>query len=107
MRRLGVITAVVGSLVATALSGSAAAAVAVSCGDTVTARVTLQNDLRCAGAGPTVQGPGGVLDLAGHRIIGSGVGVGVTLAGGRVEDGTVTHFATGVGEPSGRFRTCR
>jgi hypothetical protein len=103
MRRLGVITAVVGSLVATALSGSAAAAVAVSCGDTVTARVTLQNDLRCAGAGPTVQGPGGVLDLAGHRIIGSGVGVGVTLAGGRVEDGTVTRFATGVGGAFGQI----
>lgn len=68
------------------LAGPAAAA-GVSCGDTISASVTLTQDLNCSGETLTVEGAGTVLDLDGHAITGAAVlvtGSDVTITSGRV-----------------------
>jgi hypothetical protein len=97
MRTARVLTAV-GTAVAMSalLPPGLAAASSLQCTDTVTSTVVLTADLRCAGSGPSVVGPDGVLDLGGHRLLGSGTGSGVRLEEGQVENGTVTGFGIGV-----------
>ena len=71
-------------LVAAALTvaGAGAASAApqqVTCGGTLTGYARLKHDLTCPGNGVTLTGDA-TLDLGGHRLAGSGAGVGVTAS---------------------------
>ena len=69
------------------------------CGVTVFANVTLDHDLACAGDGLIVGADGIRINLDGHTIAGSGVGIGITVRGRQdvtVSGGTVRGFVTGV-----------
>jgi hypothetical protein len=97
MRIVGVTVAVAGAMLSVLVPSGVAAAAEVSCTDTITTPIALSSDLHCSGSGPVVQGPDGSLDLAGHRIVGSGTGVGVQINDdGSLSNGSVTNFETGV-----------
>jgi len=69
------------------------------CGATILADLKLDGDLSCAGDGLIVGADGIKIDLNGHTIAGSGVGVGVTLRSRRdvvVHGGTIADFVTGI-----------
>jgi nitrous oxidase accessory protein NosD len=77
------------------------------CGTTVTREVKLERDLTCAGDGLIVGGDGLRVDLNGHTVTGSGLGVGintsgrtsVTIVGGRIRNfaaGVLTNASTGI-----------
>lgn len=88
----------------TVVLASPVSAATVSCGGTITSSVTLTADVGpCPGDGLHVRGDGLVLQLGGHRVIGSnrhaGTSVGITVHGSHrvtVSGGTVTGFDGGV-----------
>lgn len=73
-----------------------------SCGQTITASLTLNGDLVCSGNGLTISGTGAVvLNLNGHQISGPGTsltttGIELDSKSATVENGIVTSFYTGV-----------
>jgi hypothetical protein len=75
---------------------------AVSCGQILTASVTLRADLHCEGDALTIGANGVTVDLAGHTLSGGGKGTGITLsaaesvAGALIENGAITGFGDGV-----------
>lgn len=76
------VTSTMLSTVGGAVLAAPAHAATLTCGDTVTADVTLTEDLTCSGTALRVQvsGPGTVrVDLAGHRITGDGTGTGIEV----------------------------
>ncbi|WP_162599935.1 hypothetical protein [Nocardioides solisilvae] len=89
-----------GALAGLALAQAPAGAAAVGCGDTVTTDVRLTRNLTCAGDGLVVAAPGITVDLAGHRLSGSGGGTGIDLTGGHdgvtVRGGRVAGFGSGL-----------
>ena len=69
------------------------------CGAIIVENLKLDQDLTCAGNGLIVGADGIKLDLKGHTIMGSGSGVGVTVAGRTdvsISGGTVRNFEAGV-----------
>jgi parallel beta-helix repeat protein len=72
----------------------------VGCGATIEADATLDSDLACPGNGVVIAASGVTLDLAGHTIAGSPLGLGVANAPGAsgvsVANGTVAGFRTAV-----------
>ena len=96
--RVGILMAAVAialppTLFARSPAGSAA------CGSVLMANVTLEEDLVCSGDALTVGANGVRVDLNGHTITGSGIGVGITIRGRSlvvVKGGTVRGFVTGV-----------
>lgn len=75
----------------------------VACGQTLTRSTVLTGDLRCAGTALVIGADHVTLDLGGHTVSGDGTGTGVVLRESRVpvtgtvvQNGTVTHFASGV-----------
>jgi nitrous oxidase accessory protein NosD len=96
--RVGWIAAL-GAVALLAASGSAVADATLSCGETITADVTLQANIGgCSGDGLLVAGDGVTVDLNGHTISGSGNGTGVTVTGAHVtiQNGLVRGFLVGV-----------
>lgn len=92
---------------AAAAAPSATAAVAVHCGDRLTADTVLTADLRCPDGNGLVLAPGVTLDLGGHRLVGPGPRAEVSSAvsndavdesgpGVTVRNGTVEGWPTGV-----------
>jgi parallel beta-helix repeat protein len=77
-----------------------AIAAPIGCGATVTTTITLSRNLRCSGDGLHVAASGVVVDLAGHSILGSATGTGITADSGvtsiTIINGTVGGFATGI-----------
>lgn len=82
----------------TMASGTAVAAPSVQCGAVIAQDATLTDDLADCAEGIEVTGSGVTLDLAGHSITGTGVGVGVWVSGHDVtiKNGVVSGFGTGV-----------
>lgn len=70
----------------------------IACGATITIDTTLWKNLKCLSDGLVVSGDGVTLDLDGHKISGSGTGVGVAITGSDVtlENGSVKGFEQGV-----------
>ena len=67
----------------------------VACGDTVTSDVTLTRNLICSGDGLIIGAPGITIDLAGHAINGSGVGVGISGSSMfTLRNGAIRNFET-------------
>lgn len=82
-------------------TATAAAAPGVACGSTVTTNLTLTADLRCPSGDGIILGPDVTLDLGGHRLIGSGSGIGVqttdfSTGGNTITNGTIKNWATGL-----------
>jgi parallel beta-helix repeat protein len=72
---------------------------AVSCGATVLADLTLDQDLTCSGAGLVVGADDIEIDLNGYSISGSGTGTGIRVSGRAnvsIRGGTLANFLTGV-----------
>ena len=70
----------------------------VMCGDVITADTTLTTDLNCSGDGLIIAASI-TLDLAGHTIAGSGVGLGISVYPGwvvTIKNGTVHDFGLGI-----------
>ena len=100
MRRLGLLAlAVVASVLVVTPGGITAPPVlpaAASCGSMITRDTTLSTDLIGCLDGFIVTGPV-TLDLGGHRVAGTGQGVGILAIGGAtVINGAVTGFASGL-----------
>ena len=98
----------VGAIALLALSASVTGAQAahVSCGAPIDVDTTLDSDLLgCTANGVVIAASGVTLDLAGHTIAGSPLGLGVANAAGvsgvTVENGTVAGFRTAVAFQSG------
>lgn len=71
----------------------------ISCGATVFADLTLDQDLTCAGAGLIVGADHVEIDLNGHSISGSGTGAGILVSGRAqvtIRGGTLANFMAGV-----------
>ena len=69
------------------------------CGATIVADLKLDSDLSCSGDGLFVGADGVKINLNGHTIAGSGVGVGITVRARRdvvIHGGTITDFVTGI-----------
>lgn len=66
-------------LVAGMTPAMAQAAVNPACGSTLTVNTTLVSDVDCSGSNGYILSPGVTLNLGGHRLTGSAVGVGVQL----------------------------
>ena len=82
-------------------SAAAAAPVAASCGAVLTSDAYLKSDLICPGDGVKLAGDL-TFDLKGHRLIGSGGGVGITVSGihsVQVRNGRIQHWETGLQAP--------
>ena len=92
------------------------------CGTTIVDDLTLDHDLSCSGDGLIVGADGIKIDLKGHTITGSGVGVGIGVTGRTnvsIMGGIVENFLAGVlvsnssgivikrSEFRGRCRRCR
>lgn len=76
-----------------------AAATTISCGQSITANVTLTEDLECnEGGGVSIDKPGVVFNLGGHTIATQGGGVGVDVRADKVtvQNGNIIGFAVGV-----------
>jgi len=83
-----------------------AAHAAVTCGQTITASTTLDQDLNCAGTGVVINAPNVVFDLGGHTITGPapttvgngprGVLVSSNRTGATVRNGIIRGFDIGV-----------
>jgi hypothetical protein len=76
----------------------AAVATNATCGETITASLTLNGDLTCTAAGLYVSGKSVVLNLGGHTISGGATWPGVDLTGtsDTVENGSIQGFYYGV-----------
>jgi parallel beta-helix repeat protein len=75
----------------------AAAADTIGCGETITTDVALTEDLVCSGDGLIVGAEGITIDLAGHSITGSSVGVGISVYyQATIRNGTIENFPTGI-----------
>lgn len=101
-RRLTMVAAFGAAALAMPASASAAA-----CGDVLTSSTTLSSDINgCAGTALTVSGSHITLNLAGHRVDGTGSGTGILITGDDVSviNGSVREFATGVAVNSGADR---
>src|SRR5690242_3715327 len=86
-------------LAGAAPGGVAAASDPPACGRHVTHDVRLRADLACAGDGLIIDADGVTVDLAGHRLTGSGSGSGITVAAHSqvgVRRGTIAGFGDGV-----------
>ena len=96
---------VVIAAVGIALAGpEAARAEPVQCGQLVTQDVVLEADLLdCPGDGLVVAAPDVTVDMARHRVdgTGSGVGIRVQAPSATISDGSVTGFGDGIALPSG------
>lgn len=106
------LVAALGPGLATPLSAQAHASAAgaqpprtrVYCGQTITASITVANDLTCSGNGLFVGADNVTIDLGGHVLRGDGTGVGVTitsqypdlLTGDTVRDGAIRGFGSAV-----------
>ncbi len=81
----------------------------VECGQPITASIRVANNLvDCPGKGLDVETDGITLDLGGHRLDGSGVGIGIDLTNRKgvvVRNGVVSDFQTGVESSSGAGNT--
>jgi len=104
-RTLGVVSALTLGLVGVVLVGPAGASTAVACGQHITRSTTLKSDVGpCSGDGLVVDGVRGItLNLAGHRVFGTGArgnnSVGIRLSratGVTVTRGSVSGFDAGV-----------
>lgn len=77
-----------------------ASAANITCGDTIVASTTLDADLSCIGTDAIRIGADNVtLDLGGHTVSGSAIGIGVTVNGRQnvtVRNGSIIGFFTGV-----------
>ncbi len=80
------------------MSTDAHASQGVACGGTITTDTTLSKNLNCPGDGLTISTDGVTLDLNGHKMSGSGTGVGIMVSGSdvTVESGSVRGFEQGV-----------
>jgi hypothetical protein len=102
MLRLAGLAATVAAVAFSVAGSGTAATAAVSCGTPITTSVTLTADLNCSGDGIVFEGTADqrapiTIDLNGHTIRGSGVGVGIALDGmATVRNGTVSGFDVGV-----------
>lgn len=99
MRNVRVLAIVAAMAAAVAVpAGTAGAATApVRCGDTITTSVVLTTNLTCPGNGLVVGADGLTIDLDGHRLTGSGVGVGIETASDvTVINGTIRRFDVGI-----------
>ena len=79
--------------------GASTAAANDLCGTTIFEDVRLEHDLTCAGNGLTVGADRIRINLDGHTITGSGVGVGISVVGRSdvsIKGGTIRNFVTGV-----------
>lgn len=93
-----------GAGVATAAGSGAAAAPNLSCGEVISASVTLTGNLHCDGTGLIVDADNDVtLDLGGHTVTGNGTGDGIVLSSSdepdftyTLENGRISGFASGV-----------
>jgi len=102
----GIVVGSIGLLPVTALAAPTITT-AVRCGSTITGPAALTHDLHCHGNAVTLSS--GTLDLRHHTITGDGTGTGVTIGtdtsdssiAATVENGTLTHFNTGVASPFG------
>lgn len=81
-------------------AGSAGKCKPLECGDTITTDTTLTSDLlNCPGDGIIIGADGITLDGAGHKIIGSGSGIGIVLNGHNdvtIKNLIVMDFETGI-----------
>jgi parallel beta-helix repeat protein len=71
----------------------------VACGASIVANLKLGNDLFCPGDALIVSADGIEIDLNGHTITGSAVGVGITVRARRdvsIFGGTIRNFLTGI-----------
>jgi len=104
MRRLTILTAVAGLVVAFTLAFAAAPKVAQanpSCGDTLFADTTLDGNLPCSGTGLFIGADGIVVDLNGFVLSGDGTGNGVDNTTSGFDDvqiinGVIQGFEHGV-----------
>lgn len=108
MKKLVTLTAVLGAATAMAVALAAVPKVAqaghLSCGDTLTASTSLDEDLTCgAGSGLIIGAINVVVDLNGYTLTGTSVGfanVGVDNSGGfdgmKVKNGTIVGFDSAV-----------
>jgi hypothetical protein len=101
------------TITATATSGTATAVKSTTitispspnahCGETVTASLVLNTDLKCAGGGLIVGADNVTLDLGGHTVTGPGatvtgsVGISTQHTNVTIRDGTITSFGQGIG----------
>lgn len=93
-----------GAGVAAAADSGAAAAPNLSCGEVISASVTLTGNLHCDGTGLIVDADNDVtLDLGGHTVTGNGTGDGIVLSSSdepdftyTLENGRIAGFASGV-----------
>ncbi|MEE3703887.1 hypothetical protein V2H43_10775, partial [Pasteurella multocida] len=103
-RRAYATGAVVSLVMASALVGEAASAAPpslVTCGSLLTQDVTLSADLSCPTGDGLILGTDVTLDLGGHRLIGSGSGIGVQISpdstgSNTVRNGTVQNWHIGI-----------
>ncbi len=93
----------VGAIVASVFTGVGGAASTANpvCGQTVTESIVLTADLKCSGTGLRVEGQNITIDLNGHTISGSGVGVGIAAPPAlapstTILNGRIRHFGVGV-----------
>ena len=86
MRASRAVAAAAGAALAVLTSAPPATAAPVACGDTLSGDVVLTADLVCTGTLGLRLTDGTTLDLAGHRVVGAGVGTGIAVP----PDGEVT-----------------
>lgn len=103
LRRTAAISATLAFAVTGTFLVSPASAATVSCGDTITRSIKLQNDVGpCANGGLIVGASNITVDLAGYRVFGTpstGDGLGIYLlglSGVTVRNGTVSDFDAGI-----------
>ena len=73
--------------------------VAVACGASVVADLKLANDLICSGDALIVNADNITIDLNGHTLTGSGIGIGITVRARQnvtIRGGTIRSFVTGI-----------
>jgi large repetitive protein len=91
-----------------ALPASSVQADQAGCGQVLSASITLSNDLlACAGDGLVIGAGGITVDLNGHTVQGTGLGVGVRNPGHTdvtIRNGTIRHFDSGVSLQAGTQR---
>ncbi len=93
-------TLVLGLGLMTSMLAGAPAALALSCGDTVTANTTLTGNLSCSGTALVIGADSIVIDLGGYTLSGDGTGSGVFDGSGHsgftIRNGRIANFKFGV-----------